>query len=81
MKLIVKQKSLKVNLVCAASSSNTYTQTFTGIDEAGKRLADEVSLDIYEIYLPKVWTSKFSSDSLECVMNYFMLYHNRSCKW
>jgi hypothetical protein len=28
----------------AASSSNTYTKTFYGIEGAGKRLADEVSL-------------------------------------
>ena len=31
----------------AASSCNTYTKTFTGIEGAGKRLADEVSLKIY----------------------------------
>ena len=30
----------------AVSSSNTYTKTFTGIDGAGKRLADEVSPQI-----------------------------------
>lgn len=34
--------------VFAASSSNTYTKTFTGIDGAGKRLADEVSFEIDE---------------------------------
>lgn len=28
---------------CAASSCNTFTKTFTGIDGAGKRLAGEVS--------------------------------------
>jgi hypothetical protein len=35
-----------MNLISAASSSNAYTKTFTGIDEAGKRLADEVSLQV-----------------------------------
>lgn len=38
---------LKTILICAASSSNTYTKTFGGIDGAGKRLADEVSLGIF----------------------------------
>ena len=33
--------------MCAASSSNTFTKTFSGIDGAGKRLADEVSLQIF----------------------------------
>lgn len=44
--LIVSVKSLKNNLTSAVSSTNAYTKTFTGIDEAGKRLADEVSLEI-----------------------------------
>ena len=30
------------NFMIYASSSNTYTKTLSGIDEAGKRLADEV---------------------------------------
>lgn len=36
--------------VFAASSSNTFTKTFTGIDGAGKRLADEVSLIQSDMY-------------------------------
>ncbi|XP_024633307.2 lipid droplet phospholipase 1 isoform X3 [Medicago truncatula] len=40
------EEELKMNLgksfLIHASSSNAYTKTFTGIDEAGKRLADEV---------------------------------------
>ncbi|XP_025621871.1 uncharacterized protein [Arachis hypogaea] len=35
-------KHLGKNFLIYASSSNTYTKTFSGIDEAGKRLADEV---------------------------------------
>lgn len=41
---------------CTASSSNTFTKTFGGIDGAGKRLAEEVSF----YFLVKVflsWTS------------------------
>lgn len=56
VKLLIKQKSLKTNLMSAASSSNAYTKTFTGIDEAGKRLADEVSLKYMQIHVCKVWT-------------------------
>ena len=66
----------------AVSSSNTYTKTFTGINGAGKRLAEEVSLEIYaklQIYVSKVWTSNFCSDSLEFLMNCFML--NICCFW
>ncbi|KAJ4975368.1 hypothetical protein NE237_000474 [Protea cynaroides] len=36
------KKSLGNKFLIYASSSNTYTKTFTGIDGAGKRLADEV---------------------------------------
>lgn len=36
----------KNNLISAASSSNAYSKTYTGVDEAGKRLADEVSLQV-----------------------------------
>lgn len=46
VKLFLEQKPLKIILMSAASSSNTYTKTFAGIDGAGKRLADEVSLEI-----------------------------------
>ncbi|MED6183716.1 hypothetical protein PIB30_040268 [Stylosanthes scabra] len=35
-------RHLGKNFLIYASSSNTYTKTFSGIDEAGKRLADEV---------------------------------------
>lgn len=34
--------------IFAASSSNTFTKTFTGIDGAGKRLADEVSCNPFK---------------------------------
>jgi hypothetical protein len=40
----------------AASSCNTYTKTFSGIDGAGKRLADEVSADIVAKYIYLVFT-------------------------
>ncbi|KAF7840316.1 putative lipase spac4a8.10 [Senna tora] len=36
------KRRLGKNFLIYASSSNTYTKTFTGIDGAGKRLADEV---------------------------------------
>ncbi|TKY60034.1 putative lipase C4A8.10 [Spatholobus suberectus] len=36
------KKRLGKNFLIYVSSSNTYTKTFTGIDGAGKRLADEV---------------------------------------
>ncbi|KAJ8616473.1 hypothetical protein MRB53_035845 [Persea americana] len=36
------KRRLGSNFLIYASSSNTYTKTFTGIDGAGKRLADEV---------------------------------------
>ncbi|KAH1250805.1 hypothetical protein AAZX31_05G147100 [Glycine max] len=36
------KKRLGKNFLIYVSSSNTYTKTFSGIDEAGKRLADEV---------------------------------------
>ncbi|ONI10667.1 hypothetical protein PRUPE_4G060900 [Prunus persica] len=36
------RRRLGRNFLIYASSSNTYTKTFTGIDGAGKRLADEV---------------------------------------
>ncbi|PHT50220.1 hypothetical protein CQW23_09967 [Capsicum baccatum] len=38
------KKQLGRNFVIYASSCNTFTKTFTGIDEAGKRLANEVML-------------------------------------
>ncbi|XP_055834917.1 lipid droplet phospholipase 1-like [Solanum dulcamara] len=38
------KKRLGRNFVIYASSCNTFTKTFTGIDGAGKRLADEVML-------------------------------------
>lgn len=38
---------LRFNHSCAASSCNTFTKTFAGIDGAGKRLADEVSITSY----------------------------------
>lgn len=37
-----KINCLAETLISAVSSSNAYTKTFTGIDGAGKRLADEV---------------------------------------
>lgn len=37
-----------------ASSSNTFTKTFTGIDGAGKRLADEVSYPFRYAFLETV---------------------------
>ncbi|KAL5576547.1 hypothetical protein UlMin_018246 [Ulmus minor] len=37
------KRRLGRNFLIYASSSNTYTKTFGGIDEAGKRLADEVT--------------------------------------
>lgn len=37
-------------LICAASSCNTYTKTFGGIDGAGRRLADEVSIQNLNIF-------------------------------
>lgn len=33
----------------AASSANTYSKTFAGIDGAGKRLADEVSTQFDDV--------------------------------
>lgn len=38
-------------LLRAASSCNMYTKTFTGIDGAGKRLADEVSFGRESLYM------------------------------
>lgn len=38
------KRRLGRNFVMYASSCNTFTKTFTGIDGAGKRLADEVSM-------------------------------------
>lgn len=46
MKFYCLAEVLKSILMSAASSSNTYTKTFTGINGAGKRLADEVSPEI-----------------------------------
>uniref|UniRef100_A0A1D1Y846 Putative lipase YOR059C n=1 Tax=Anthurium amnicola TaxID=1678845 RepID=A0A1D1Y846_9ARAE len=37
------KRQLGSNFLIYASSSNTYTKTFTGIDGAGRRLADEVT--------------------------------------
>lgn len=39
--------------ISAVSSSNSYTKTFTGIDGAGKRLADEVSPKISKFMCAK----------------------------
>jgi hypothetical protein len=52
VKLLVWLKSLRIILISAVSSSNTYTKTFTGIDGAGKRLADEVSHEICRFVCP-----------------------------
>lgn len=38
------------SFLLAASSCNMYTKTFTGIDGAGKRLADEVSLGMTSLH-------------------------------
>ncbi|KAK9088849.1 hypothetical protein Scep_027931 [Stephania cephalantha] len=42
------KKRLGSNFLIYASSSNTYTKTFSGIDGAGKRLADEVKQVVRE---------------------------------
>ena len=39
---------LTLDYMIAASSSNTYSKTFAGIDGAGKRLADEVSTHMFD---------------------------------
>ncbi|GKU92335.1 hypothetical protein SLEP1_g6077 [Rubroshorea leprosula] len=41
------KRRLGGNFLIYASSCNTYTKTFAGIDGAGKRLADEVSLKVF----------------------------------
>nr|GMD86451.1 putative lipase YDR444W isoform X2 [Ipomoea batatas] len=42
------KRQLGRSFMIYASSSNAYTKTFTGIDEAGKRLADEIMLVVKE---------------------------------
>ncbi|CAH9121970.1 unnamed protein product [Cuscuta epithymum] len=42
------KRQLGINYLIYASSCNTYTKTFTGIDTAGKRLAEEIMLVVKE---------------------------------
>lgn len=55
-------------LICAASSSNTYTRTFSGIDGAGKRLANEVSSDMHArlCFILYFWACSFVGND-QCV--------------
>lgn len=59
---------LRFNYSCAASSCNTFTKTFAGIDGAGKRLADEVSITSYVCVCVFESVSQiYSTNVCECV--------------
>lgn len=59
---------LFLSCIFAASSSNTFTKTFGGIDGAGKRLAEEVSFYIPTMSFPLlVWVYQLISVSVPAV--------------
>lgn len=60
--------------LCAASSCNTYTKTFTGIDGAGKRLADEVSIQIYTKTCSKISAPFISNVTCSFLQNDLVLH-------